>query len=109
MPIHLHFSVPIDSGGWMMGGYYNSGGLGAMMSSSDWNWMDGAWQHMSRQDWRQLQQRLLGTGTINHHTGWSAVAIISASLAGAVLVLLAIASISRRGPFRRPPAATRSV
>ena len=96
-------------GGGMMGGYGSSGGLGAMMSSRDWSWMTGGtWQHMSRQDWRQLQQRLLGTSAMHNHTGWSALAIVGATLAAAVLVLLAILSITRRWPFRRPPAAAPS-
>ena len=93
-------------GGGMMGGYHNSGGWGAMMSSSDWSWMTGGtWQHMTREDWRQLQQRLLGTSTMNNHTGRSALAIVGATLAAAVLVLLATLAITRRRPFRRPPAA----
>lgn len=96
-------------GGGMMGGLDNNGGWGAMMSSSDWRWMTGgAWRDMSRHDWKQLQQRLLGTGAMNNHTGWSAVAIVSAALAAAVLVLLAILAITRRWPFRRPPAAAPS-
>jgi hypothetical protein len=67
--------------GMMGGGYYNNGGWGAMMSSSDWScMMGGTWQHMSRQDWRQLQQRLLGTSTMNHHSRWSGLAIVGATL-----------------------------
>ena len=62
-------------GGGMIGAYYNSGGSGAMMNSSNWSWMTGGtWQHMSRQDWHQLQQRLLGTSTMNNHMGWRALA-----------------------------------
>ena len=90
-------------GGGMIGGSSDSGGWGAMMSPSDWSWMmGGTWQHMSRQDWRQLQQRLLGTSAMHDHTGWSALAIVGA-LAATVLVLLAILAITRRRPFRRPP------
>jgi hypothetical protein len=96
-------------GGGMMNGYHNSGGWGAMMSSSDWSWMmGGTWQHMSHQDWRQLQERLLGTNKTNNHTGWSAIVILGATLVAAVLVLLAILAITRRWPFRRPPAAAPS-
>lgn len=64
--------------------------------------MGGTWQDMSRKDWRQLQQRLLGTRAMHDHTGWSALAIVGA-LAATVLVLLAILAITRRRPFRRPP------
>jgi hypothetical protein len=95
-------------GGGMMGGYYNRGGLGAMMSSSDWSWMTGGtWQHMSRHDCQRLQQHLLGTSTTNGHSGWSALAIVGATLE-VVLVLLAILAITNRWPFRRPPAAAPS-
>jgi hypothetical protein len=92
-------------GSGMMGGYYNNGGLGAMMSSDDWNWMmGGTWQHMTRQDWNQLQRRLLGTTRMSNHTGWSALAIIIATLGAVLLVLLAVLGLTRRRPFRRPRA-----
>ena len=94
----------MGGGGMMGGGYRDSGGWGAMMGSSDWSWMtSGTWQHMSRQDWRQLRRRLLGTSAMNNHGSWSALAIVGATLAAAVLVLLAILAITRRWPFRRPP------
>lgn len=90
-------------GAGMMGGYYTSDGWGAMMSSGDWSWMmGGTWQPMTRHDWQQLQRRLLGTRTANNHMGWSALAIVGATLAAVILVLLAMTS---RWPFRRPPAA----
>jgi len=96
----------MGAGGMMGGDHYYSGGWGAMMSSSDWSWMTGgAWQHMSAQDWRLLQQRLLGTSAINKHMGWSALAIVAATLAAAVVVLTAILAMTRRWPFRRPPPA----
>lgn len=91
-------------GGGMMGGYYSSGGWGAMMGSSDWSWMGaGAWQHMSRQDWREIQHRLLGTGAMNGHTGWSAVAIVGAALAAAVVVGL---DSRHRSPMALPAPST---
>jgi hypothetical protein len=97
-------------GGGMMGGYYNHGGLGTMMSSSNWSWMmGGAWQNMTRQDWRRLQHQLLGTSTnTTSHHGWSMAAMMAAVLGGLVLVSLAIVAIIRR-PFRRPPAASPSL
>ena len=96
--------------GGMMGGYYNQGGPGAMMSSSNWSWMmAGAWQNMTRQDWQRLQHQLLGSNTNNpSHHGWSMAAMIAAVLGGLVLVTLAIVAIIRR-PFRRPPAASTSL
>jgi hypothetical protein len=97
-------------GGGMMGGYYNHGGLGAMITSSNWSWMmGGAWQHMTRQDWQRLQHQLLGTNinTTSHH-GWSMAAMMAAVLGGLVLVSLAIVTAIRR-PFRRPPAASPSL
>lgn len=93
-----------------MGGYYRSGGWGAMMGSRDWSWMmGGAWQNMSRQDWQRLQQRLLGTsaGSSRDRGGWSPVAIIATTLGAVALVGLAVALAIRR-PFRRPPAAAAS-
>ncbi|MGZ4170223.1 MAG: hypothetical protein ACXVRN_02545 [Solirubrobacteraceae bacterium] len=94
----------------MMGGYYRSGGWGAMMGSRDWSWMmGGAWQNMSRQDWHRLQQRLLDTsaGSSRDRGGWSPVAIIAPTLGALALVGLAVALAIRR-PFRRPPASAAS-
>jgi hypothetical protein len=90
----------------MMGGYYNNGGIGAMMSSGDWSWMiGGAWQHMTRQDWQHREQQLLGPGAgTMMNNGWSAIAIIAVCLAALILVALAILAIIRR-PSRRPPTA----
>lgn len=86
----------------MMGGYYGAGGWGAMMRSGDWNWMMGRnWRNMSRQDWQRLQRQWLGTRASNDG-GWSAWAIIAATLAAVALAGLAILAIIRR-PFRRPP------
>ena len=94
-------------GGGMMGGYYNgNGGFSAMMSSGSWSWMmGGAWQHMTRQDWQHVQHQLLGTpaGTTGGN-GWSPLAIIAVTLAGVLLVSIAILAVIRR-PFRRPPTA----
>jgi hypothetical protein len=96
-------------GGGMMGGYYYNGGLGSMMSSGDWSWMmGGTWQHMTRQDWNQLQGRLLGTTMMGNHTGWSALAITGAILAALIVGLLAVLALTRRWPFRRPSAVTPS-
>jgi hypothetical protein len=96
-------------GGGMTGGYYKDGGWGAMMQSSDWSWMmGGSWQHMTRQDWNQLESRLVGTTMMGNSAGWSAVAIIGITLAGAIVVLLAILVLTHRWPFRRPPAAAPS-
>ena len=95
-------------GGGMIGGYYNtSGGFAAMMSSGSWSWMmGGAWQYMTRQDWQQLQHQLLGTPTnATSGNGWSPLAIIAVTLAGVLLVSLAILAVIRH-PFRRPPTAT---
>jgi hypothetical protein len=93
-------------GGAMMGGYYNHGGLGAMMSSSNWSWMiGGAWRNMTRQDWQRLEHQLLGTNTgTTSGNGWSPLAIVATALAGVFVVALAIVAIIRR-PFRRPPTA----
>jgi TRAP-type C4-dicarboxylate transport system permease small subunit len=90
--------------GGMMGGYYNHGGLGTMMSSGNWSWMmGGAWQNMTRQDWQRLQHQLLDTGTnTTSHDGWSMAAMMAALLGGLVLVSLVIVAVIRR-PFSRPP------
>jgi hypothetical protein len=88
----------------MMGGDYSNGGWGAMMSSGEWNWMmGGSWQHMTRQDWKLVQERLLGTNTTDGHTGWSALAVAGVAVGATVLGLLAILAIIRRWPRRRPP------
>jgi hypothetical protein len=90
--------------GGMMGGYLGSGGLGAMMASSDWSWMmAGAWRHMTRQDWQRLQQRMLGQSA-SDEGGWSAPAIIAATLGGVLLVVVVILVVLRR-PLRHPPTA----
>jgi hypothetical protein len=95
-------------GSGMMGGYYNHGGFGAMMSSGNWSWMiGGAWQHMTRQDWQRLQHQLLGTNTNTPNHGWSTVAMIAAMVGGILLATLAIVAVIRR-PFRRPPATSAS-
>lgn len=92
-------------GSGMMGGYYGNGGWSAMMNSADWSWMmGGAWQHMTRQNWQQLQQRLLGTTTPSQGGGWSPLAIIAVTLAGVMLAALTILAVIRRS-FKRPPAA----
>jgi hypothetical protein len=66
-----------------------------------------AWRHMTRQDWRHLQQRLLGTNASdNSHHGWTPLAIVRLAL-GAV-VLIAVAIIVIRRPPRRPPGAPSS-
>ena len=91
----------------MMGGYSNTnGGLGAMMNTSNWNWMmGGTWQNMTRQDWQRLQHRLLGANTNNTgHDGWRMAAIMAAILGALVLISLAILTTIRR-PFRRPATA----
>ena len=66
--------------------------------------MGEAWRNMTRQDWQQLQQRMLGANASTHnHHGWSPLAVIVTL--GAVLVMgLAIIAVIRRPP-RRPPAA----
>lgn len=93
-------------GAGMMGGYLGSGGLGAMMASGDWSWMmAGAWQHMTRQDWQRLQQRMLGqSASADDKGGWSAPAIIAVTLGGVLLVAVVTFVVLRR-PFRRPPTA----
>ena len=93
----------------MMGSYNGNGGLGATMSSSDWNWMtDGSWRNMTRQQWQRLQQQLLGTNaSTNTHHGWNAPAIIAATLGAALVARLAVILILRR-PSKRPPAAAAS-
>jgi hypothetical protein len=90
----------------MMGNYYGSGGLGVMMGSRNWSWMaGGAWQTMSRQDWRRLQHRLLAaTPTTSNPGEWSTLAIVATVLGSAALVALAIIGVIR-GRFRKPPAA----
>jgi hypothetical protein len=96
------------NGSGMMGGYYGSGGFGAIMGSGDWGWMMGAaWRHMTRQDWRHLQQRLLGTNASNNsHHGLTPLAIVAVALGAVVLIGVAIIVIRR--PPRRPPAAASS-
>jgi hypothetical protein len=92
------------AGGGMMGGGYPNSGWGSMMGSGDWNWMmGGTWQHMSPSQWQAIQRRLLGTTTVNNHTGWSPLAIIGVTLAGVMVALLAIVAITRGRRFRRPP------
>ena len=93
-------------GSGMMGGYAGNGGIGAMMTTSDWSWiMGGAWQHMTRQDWQRREQQLLApsAGTVMNN-GWSAIAIIAVCLGAIMLIALAILAIIHR-PFRRPPTA----
>jgi hypothetical protein len=96
-------------GGGMMRGYSNHGAFGAMMSSGNWSWMmGGAWQKMTRQDWRRLEHHLLGTPlNTTSHRGWSMVAMMAAVLGGLLLVSVAIVAVIRH-PFRRPPAAAPS-
>jgi len=89
-------------GSGMMGGYYNHGGLGQMMSSSNWRWMvGGAWQNMTRHDWKRLQHQLLGTNSSSGGNGWSPFAIIAATLAAVLLV-----ASRRRSRLRPTPAST---
>jgi hypothetical protein len=61
----------------------------------------GAWQHMSRQDWQRVQQNLLGASA-STGGGWSALAIIAATLGGVLLAALVFLAVTRL-PFRRPP------
>ena len=95
--------------GGMMSGYYNHGGLGAVMSSGNWSWMmGGTWRHMNRHDWQRLQRQLLGaTTTTTARHGWSTAATMAATVGGILLVALAIAALIRR-QVRRPPAASSS-
>jgi hypothetical protein len=94
----------------MMNGAGTGGGWGAMMGSSAWGWMhNGAWRHMSADEWRSLASRMMGSryATGPHHR-WSAAGVLAtvfgASLVGGLLVLLAV----RRPWQRRPPAAPRA-
>jgi hypothetical protein len=93
----------------MMGDYYGPGGSSGMMGSGDWSWMmGGAWQHMTRQDWQRLQQRLLGTSASTPgHSGWSAAAIVAVAVGAVAVVALVVLLLIRR-PFRRPPTAAAS-
>jgi hypothetical protein len=91
-------------GSGMMGGPYGSAGIVAMMGSGDRSWMmRGAWQHMTRDDWQRLQQRLLGASA-SRGGGWSALAIVAVTLGGVLLVALVIFAVVRR-PVTRPPTA----
>jgi hypothetical protein len=95
-------------GSGMMGGYYDNGGVGAMMGSGEWSWMmRGAWQNMTRRDWQRVQQQLLGTSTTSSGGRWSPLAIIAATLGVVALAALAMVVVIRPH-FRRPPDAAAS-
>ena len=93
-------------GSGMMGGYYSNGGIGAMMRSSDWNWMmGGAWQHMTRKDWQRRQQQLLGpvAGTNRPTVGARSPSSPSASEPSSSSPSRSSRSSAAHSDGRRPP------
>jgi hypothetical protein len=92
-------TMPMGPG--MMGGG-GVRGWGAMMSSSAWSWMhDGAWQHMSRADWRQLATTMMGPRTsFGSEGGWSTGAVLATVLGGLALAAVILMAVLRRS--RRP-------
>lgn len=101
-----HTSSAAQGYGWMgpgmMGGYYGNNGLGGMMHS-DWSWMTGGWQSMTRQDWRRVEQRLLGPRTVaTSGGGWGAAAIVAVTLGGVLILALTVLAVIRLAS-KRPP------
>jgi hypothetical protein len=73
-------------GGMMGGGSAGAGGWGAMMGSG-YAWMrDGAWQQMSRADWRRAGAYMMGSGWMMEPSGgWSTTAVVGVVLAALAL------------------------
>lgn len=100
--------------GMMMGGSgmmgTGAGGWSAMMGSRGYSWMrGGAWQHMSRQDWQQLQRQWLRSNPSAHHrNAWNMMAIIGAVLAVGLLGAMLGVAISRRRSSGPPSSAAPS-
>jgi hypothetical protein len=91
----------IMGGTGMMGG---TGGWGTMMGSA-YAWMrNGAWQHMTRDDWQRAGGYMMGQGwmTDSGGGGWSSGAIIAAVLGALAFGGLAVYTLLRR-PWRRGP------
>lgn len=92
------------SGGMMGGGYGDSRGLGAMMGSG-YAWMrNGAWLHMTRNDWRHAGGYMMGNGWMigTVSGGPSSGAVVGLAL-GAFLVLAIVALGLFRRTRRHPP------
>ena len=78
------------------------GGCAVPASQSGDGMMGGNWRTMSRQDWQQLERRMLATRAPDS-SAWNPLAIVAVTLAGiALLALLAIALFRRRSRQRLP-------